>query len=83
MQIAIAKVLETQLGKEIADSPVISVIVDETVNITINKKLIIFIRIVKNGSSKTIFSGNVTIAAGNAETVTDAILRQLEKKKYQ
>ncbi|XP_070567017.1 uncharacterized protein C17orf113-like [Ptychodera flava] len=79
MQVVIAKVLQTELDKEIAASPVISVIVDETVNITVNKKLIIFIRIVKNGEAKTVFSGNVTIAAGNAETVTEAILQQFER----
>ncbi|XP_070546128.1 uncharacterized protein C17orf113-like [Ptychodera flava] len=78
MQQAIAQVINEDLYQEIEASPLLSVIVDETVNITVDKKLIMFLRIIKNGKPKNIFA-NIKITAGNAETVTAAIFSQLEK----
>ncbi|XP_070546167.1 uncharacterized protein C17orf113-like [Ptychodera flava] len=80
MQEAIADVINEDLQREINASPLISVIVDETVNVTIDKKLIVFLRIIADAKPKNVFSGNITIPAGNAETVTAAIFAELERR---
>ena len=44
--------------------------IDETVNITVHKKLIIF---VKDGSPRTLFLGNYTVTSGTAECVFNKV----------
>ena len=45
--------------------------IDETVNITVHKKLIVFVRTVKDGSPRTLFLGNYMVTSGTAEYVFD------------
>ena len=48
------------------------ILIDETVNITVNKKLIVFLRYVIDGSPHTVFC-NYTVPAGDAETVYNKV----------
>ena len=69
MQDCIAKTLEKEALSDIDKSPFIGVMIDESVNVTVEKKLIIFLRHTKDGEARTTFCGNHTVAAGDAEAV--------------
>ena len=45
--------------------------INEMVNITVHKNLMIFVRIVKDGSPLTLFLGNYMVMSGTAECVFD------------
>ncbi|XP_070564482.1 uncharacterized protein C17orf113-like [Ptychodera flava] len=77
MQRAIADTVRGELGNLIRRSPYIGILVDESVNITVHKKLIVYIRIISHAGPKTVFLRNVTVHNGTAETVMDAILETL------
>lgn len=80
MQDCIAEVLENQALGDARNSPFVGVIIDETVNVTVNKKLIIFLRYVKDGEACTTFCGNYTVNAGDAETVFEKVRDVLHEK---
>ncbi|XP_070184089.1 uncharacterized protein C17orf113-like [Littorina saxatilis] len=67
MQECLAAVLaKSQNLQDLNDSPFLGVMIDETVNVTVHKKLIVFLRFIKNGEPNTVFFGNHTITAGDA-----------------
>ncbi|XP_076463272.1 uncharacterized protein C17orf113-like [Babylonia areolata] len=80
MQDCIATAMETQALSDVHNSPFVGVIIDETVNVTVNKKLIIFLRYTKNGEAHTTFCGNYTVSAGDAETVFNKVSQVLNQK---
>ena len=49
-------------------------------NITVLKKLIIFVRIVKDGSPQTLFLGNYTVTSGTAECMFDKVQEVLHAR---
>ncbi|XP_046572000.1 E3 SUMO-protein ligase KIAA1586-like [Haliotis rubra] len=57
----------------IANSKFVGLIIDETVSITVEKILIMFLRIVNYGKADTVFLGNHTVHDGTASTITDKI----------
>ncbi|XP_046567332.1 zinc finger protein 862-like [Haliotis rubra] len=61
------------LKGRIANSKFVGLIIDETVNITVEKKLIMFLRIINYGKADTVFLGNHTVHDGTASTITDKI----------
>ena len=70
MEQCIADVISKDIKQSIHASPFVSLLIDETVNVTIHKKLIVFIRYAdENGCAKTVFKGNYTATAGDAETI--------------
>ena len=73
MQESLATIVRQDQDRDIANSPFVGLMIDETVNITCHKKLIIYVRIVKNGSALTLFLGNYTVTAGTAECVFEKI----------
>ena len=49
-------------------------LIDETVNITVNKKLIVFLRYVRDGSPHMVCGNYMyTVPAGDAETVYNKV----------
>ncbi|XP_077983943.1 uncharacterized protein C17orf113-like [Glandiceps talaboti] len=77
MQRALADTVREEISQKISDSPFVGILVDETVNVTVHKKLIIFLKIVDDGKPRTIFIGNYTVLNGTAETVADKMLEVL------
>ena len=80
MQECAASVIQREKLSDIDRSPFVGVMIDETVNVTVNKKLILFVRYVKNGEPCTTFIGNYTILAGDAETVFTKLTDVLREK---
>ncbi|XP_070550531.1 uncharacterized protein C17orf113-like [Ptychodera flava] len=74
MQRASADTVREEISQKISDSPFVGILVDETVNVTVHKKLIMFLKIVDDGKPRTIFIGNYTVLNGTAQTVADKIL---------
>ena len=81
MQDCIATTLEAEAFSDVLQSPFVGVMIDEIVNVTVEKKLIIFLRYTKDGKAHTVFCGNYTVAAGDAETVYKKVKEVLEEKK--
>ena len=75
MEQCIADVISKDIKQAIHASPFVSLLIDETVNVTIHKKLIVFIRYAdENGCAKTVFKGNYTVTAGDAETIYNKLV---------
>lgn len=71
-QDAICQVIETDLKQKIASSNVVSLMCDESDDISVQKKLVVYVRLIPKDSSfepETYFLDNVTIEKGDAETI--------------
>ena len=73
MQEGLATIVRQDQDCDFANSPFVGLMIDETVNIVCLKKLIIYVRIVKNGSALTLFLGNYRVTTGTAECVFEKI----------
>ena len=80
MKASLASVAREQQTSDMEQSPFVSIMIDKTVNITDHKKLIIFVRIVKDGSPRTLFLGNYTVTSGTAECVFDKVQEVLHAR---
>ena len=69
MEEALYKCTKQELREKIDKSDYVGIVLDETLNCTLDKKLIVFARIVLDGCSDTVYLGNYTIDNGTAETV--------------
>ena len=74
MQDSIVSVLETELKDAIMKSPFVGLMIDETSDICVNKKLIIYVRFIKNGEAETKYASNIKVKNGKAETIFEKIL---------
>ena len=54
--------------------------VDESIDVAINKNLINYLKIVDKGQAKVLFGGNLTVKDGKANTITEAILDFMKAK---
>ncbi len=77
---SIADTLTEKMLHPIHESPFVGAIIDETVNVTVDKKLIVYLRIVVDGRPKSLFLANATVASGDAETITNALLNVFTSK---
>ena len=59
-------VTQEEIKEKLEKSDFVGIIIDETLNSTLDKKLIMYAR-VENGVVETIFLGNCTIDNGTAE----------------
>ena len=60
--------------EEVDNCPFMGTLIDETVNITVNKKLIVFLRYVRDGSPHMVCGNYMyTVPAGDAETVYNKV----------
>lgn len=79
IQESICLVLTDSLVKDIQNSPVYSVMLDESTDITVEKRLSICVRYVKFGEPRTIFLCNVDLQDGCAHTIVNTVVEQFEK----
>ena len=82
MEDCIACTIREKRKEEVNNSPFVGILIDETVNITVNKKLIVFLRYVRDGSPHTVFCGNYTVPAGDAETVYKKVKEVLREEAH-
>ena len=71
MQESLATVIRDDINKMLNDSDFISILTDESCDITTTKKLCIYARVVKDCKPKTVFIQNLDIPDGGAETISE------------
>ena len=71
---ALSMCIEDDLKGKIAASPYVSLLCDESTDVSTVKQLVIYIRIIHDGKPETHFLQLREIANGTAETVTSALL---------
>ena len=72
-QDSIVSVLDENLKKSIANSPFIGLMADETSDICVNKKLIVYVKVIEKGYTVTKFVRNCKVMDGKAETIFNKI----------
>ena len=78
---SLASVVREQQTNDIEQSPFVSTMINEMVNITVHKKLILFVISVKDGSPRTLFLGNYMVTLGTAECVFDKVQEMLHARE--
>uniref|UniRef100_A0A672Z5U1 HAT C-terminal dimerisation domain-containing protein n=1 Tax=Sphaeramia orbicularis TaxID=375764 RepID=A0A672Z5U1_9TELE len=73
MEDAIAMTIISATDDCIANSKYVGIIVDESINIVVEKMLVIYLTLKQNGKSETVFLGNFVIPSGTAECITAKI----------
>ena len=79
MQDSITSVIWKQIEKKLSDSDFISLMIDESCDITVMKKLCIYARLVKDCVPETIFLQNVDIPDGTSATIVTKLSEVLSK----
>ena len=78
MQTAIAESIKEKICQKIAESSYISLLLDESNDISVLKKLIVYIKVIsKDMKPQTIFLGNIQIADGKAHSIIEKIKQLL------
>ena len=77
VQDSLLHVIEQDLKARIQDSQYYGIIVDESTDLSIHKKLVIYVRYVSEGEMNTELLGNIRIADGKAETINSEIRNTL------
>ncbi|KAM4551083.1 uncharacterized protein C17orf113-like [Odontesthes bonariensis] len=81
MEKALEDVVMNQIQEKIKRSDFVGLIIDETVNITVNKKLIVYLKLEMEGKVETCFLGNYDVDCGTARSIYDrlvAVLREMD-----
>lgn len=81
MERALEHVVLEQIREKLKNSDFIGIIIDETVNITVNKKLIVYLKLEIKGKVETCFLGNYDVDSGTARYIYDrvvAVLREMD-----
>ena len=76
----ISDCIEEKTISILRESPFVGVLLDETSDITVYKKLVILFRAVVNGECQTLFSRNASVHNGKADTLVQALFKFLEEK---
>ena len=80
-QDSIAAVIHSSIEKTLLNSPCISPLADESTDISVTKKLVIYARAVNTDFRPlTMFLENVHVTDGKAETITQALIDLLQRK---
>lgn len=79
LQTCIAKVCKEDAVKRIQKSPYVGLMLDESLDIAIQKKLVLFFKILVDRKSKIEFAANVEVKDGKAETIYAKVLKYLEE----
>lgn len=72
--LALAETVHEPIKEELQSSPVFSLMIDETTDVSILKQMIIYCHYMCKGEVKTCFIGIIELADGKAVTITDALL---------
>ncbi len=73
MENALAKTVRDGIKQMMSDSPFLALVLDETVNVVVRKKLIVFTRFTVDGRAVTKFLGNYTVTDGKADTIVSKL----------
>ena len=74
---SITSALDGNLREIIGGSRFLGFMTDESIDIAVLKKLVIYVKVVKDGKSQVYFATNVTVPDGKAETIINAITEWL------
>ncbi|XP_061573635.1 zinc finger protein 862-like isoform X1 [Cololabis saira] len=80
MEKALESVVMKQLDEKLKGSDFIGVIIDETVNITVNKKLIIYVKMEVQGRAETRLLGNYDVQSGTAQCIFNKLVEVLRER---
>ena len=83
MECVLASVIEEQTLKDIRLSNFIGIMLDETCDISVDKKLVIYIRFLKNNKVHVSYVGNKKITDCTSEGIKTSLLDFLEEKDIQ
>ena len=78
---SIASALDGNLREIIGGSRFVGLMTDESIDIAVLKKLVIYVKVVKDGKSQVYFATNVTVPDGKAETIINAITEWLASER--
>ena len=74
----ISDLLTKQLVEKVNSSEYYAILIDESTDISVSKRLSICVRYVTDGSAETSFLGNCELVAGDAHTITKTLHKFLE-----
>ena len=66
-------IIQDELLSKLHNSPYLSVIIDESTDISIHKKLIVFVKILNGPVAETHFLRNADVLDGTAQTITEKL----------
>lgn len=78
VQQSLLYVLDEQLRQRLREGKYYGIIVDESTDLSIHKKLVVYIRYVADGEITTDLVGNIRIPDGCANTITEEILKEIK-----
>ena len=81
--LAIGEAVLEPIKEEIQSSPVFSLLINETTDVSIIKQMLIYGRYISNGETKARFLGIVELSDGRAVTITDALLQFCGKMDFE
>lgn len=73
MQKALASIAKENVIAAAQSSPFIGLMFDESLDVAINKKLVMYCKVLHHGTVKISFCGNVVVQDGKAETIFDTV----------
>ncbi|KAJ8367403.1 hypothetical protein AAFF_G00318060 [Aldrovandia affinis] len=83
MEKALEDVVVKQLDEKLKGSDFIGLIIDETVNITVDKKLIIYVKLEIKGRVEMCFLGNYDVHSGTARCIFDKVVEVLRERNVE
>uniref|UniRef100_A0A8C4YYV9 HAT C-terminal dimerisation domain-containing protein n=1 Tax=Gadus morhua TaxID=8049 RepID=A0A8C4YYV9_GADMO len=83
MEMALEDVVLKGLDEKIRASDYIGIIIDETVNITVDKKLILYVKLQVGGRVETCFVGNYDVHSGTAQCIFDKVAEILRGRNVE
>ena len=73
VQNSLLYVIQQNLKTEVKDSEYYGIIIDESTDLSIHKKLVVYLRYIHNGEMKTELIGNIRIKDGKAQTIHEEL----------
>lgn len=73
MHAALAAVCGKRIIQRIKDSPFVGLVVDESLDIAVQKKLVLYCKIAYMGEARVEFGANIEVRDGKAESILEAI----------
>ncbi|KAJ8372405.1 hypothetical protein AAFF_G00289800 [Aldrovandia affinis] len=83
MEKALEDIVVKQLDDKLKGSDFIGLIIDETVNITVDKKLIIYVKLEIKGRVETCFLGNYDVHSGTARCIFYKVVEVLRERNVE
>jgi hypothetical protein len=79
MLTCMSEVIVESLKESIARSPFVGIYADESTDISVYKRLIIYIKLIQDGKTCTHFAKNIDVSDGTAATITAELKKYLEE----